>query len=399
MGLMALLFVPLLASCAREQAPVLEHQRLFSLEYGKMEDQVELYLDGSAVTRKTRLAMRGGLFFVATGYGNRIMEFTSFGDLLSLYYNPDENPRPVMLQSGPADDRTTNRRAFEYPFNVVGEVAVASDNTLLVEDQVPDRVAVFDDELGVRLNRVVMRLDRRGNQIDYLGQEGIGGSFFPYIQEIEVTSNDEIVVITTAPPRTIVFWFSADGILLRRIEITPETLPVPTEVVALPVLESLHADVELRRLYAKVNFYVGDDGAATGGTSVDRLMSRIYWIEIAEGNYGGFVDVPRNVRRSPVLGSMGADEEEFHYEFVGAAREEHLFLLSQQSREESQLLILHTSGKVVRRRTLDLDYDEIVFRDLNLSGNGVLSALLANRDDVDIVWWRTDRLFGENQSP
>ena len=393
-----LAIVAMLSACSGDRVPVLEREELFSLEYGKMEDQVELYLDGSAVTRKTRLAMRGGLFFVGSGYGNRIMEFTSYGDLITLYYNPSENPRPVMLQTTPGEERATNRRAYEYPFNVVGELAVTSDNTLLVEDQVPDRVAVFDEELGVRLNRVVLRLDRSGNQIDYLGQEGIGGSFFPYIRSIDVTMRDEIVVITTAPPRSIVFWFAPDGTLLRRLEITPDTLPVPGEVTASPILESLHADRELRRLYAKVNFYVGNGSQEGNGRAVERLMSRIYWIDVTDGSYSGFVDVPRNVRRDSILGGQEA-EEEFHYELVGSAAGEHLFLLSQESRQESQLLILHTSGKVVRRRTLAIDYEEIVIRDLHVSNGGVLSGLLATRDDVNIVWWRTDRLFGDGSAP
>jgi hypothetical protein len=376
--LIGLSFVVLLAAgCSRSAAPILDHEHLFSLEYGKMEDQVELFLDGSAVTRKTRLAMRGGLFFVASGYGNRIMEFTSFGDLLTLYYNPSQNPRPVMLQPGSGEARQTNRRAYEYEFN---------------EDQVPDRVAVFDEELGVRLNRVVVRLDRSGNQIDYLGQGGIGGDFFPYIQEIDVTAHDEIVVIAAAPPRSIVYWFAADGTLMRRIEITPDTLPVPVEIDASPVLESIYADADLPRLYLKVNYYVTDSlGANAVGAGVDRLMSRIYWMDIDDGSYGGFVDVPRNVKRDSVLGAFG-EEEEFFYEFVGTASGEHLFLLSQESREQSQLLILHTSGKVVRRRTLDIDYNEIVIRDLHLSNDGILSALMATRGDVDIVWWRSDRL-------
>lgn len=387
---MTLVFV---LGCSRNRVPVLEEEQLFSLQYGKMEDQLELFLDGSAVTRKTRLAMRGGLFFIASGYGNRIMEFTSYGDLLKLYYNPAENPRPVMLQSGDDEVRLTNRRAYEYDFNVVGEVAVTSDNTLLVEDQVPDRVAVFDEELGVRLNRVVVRLDRSGNQIDYLGQQGVGGDFLPYIRQIDVTADDEIVVVTTAPPRSIVFWYAADGTLLRRIEITPDTLPVPEEVGALPILESIHADHELRRLYAKVNYYVSDAvGEEAGASAVDRLMSRIYWIDIDDGSYEGFVDVPANVKRDDVLGAFG-DEEEFYYEFVGAASGEHLFLLSQESRTRSTLLILHTSGKVVRRRALDIDYDDLVIRDLHLSHSGILSALIATREQVDIVWWRTDRLF------
>lgn len=379
-----------LVACAGRQVPTLEQQELFSLDYGKMEDQIELFMDGSAVTRKTRLAMRGGLFYIASGYGNRIMQFTSFGDLITLHYNPAQNPRPVMLQTGSGGDRVSNRRAFEHGFNVVGEVAVTSGNTLLVEDQVPDRAAVFDEELGVRLNRVVLRIDRNGNQIDYLGQEGIGGTFFPYIREIDVTASDEIVVTTTAPPRSIVYWFTADGTLLRRLEITPDTLPVPSDIAAAPILESIRPDHELRRVYAKVNYFLrGTTTDAQPGNPVSRLMSRIYWIDLEDGSYGGFVDVPRNVHRDGVLG----EEHEYFYEFIGAAAGGHLFLLSRESQSRSQLLILHTSGKVVRRRALELDYDEIVIRDLHISNDGILSALLATREDVDLVWWRTDRLF------
>ncbi len=388
----------LLVGCSRTQVPVLQREGLFSLQYGKMEDQVSLFLDGSAVTRKTRLAMRGGLFYLASGYTNRIMELTSFGDLLTLYYNPAQNPRPVMLQSGSDGGRVSNRRAFQYSFNTVGEIAVASDSTLLVEDQVPDRVAVFDEDLGVMLNRVVVRLDRAGRQIDYLGQEGIGGAFFPYINAIDVTSTDEIVVTAIAPPRTIVYWFAADGTLLRRIDITPDTLPVPTEIAAAPLLETVRPDHDLRRLYLKVNYYVRErHGPAQRIESVDRLMSRVYWINIDDGGYEGYVEVPRNVRRDSLF-ATSADEQEFYYELIGAAPGEHLFLLSKESREQSQLLILHTSGQVIRRRTLDIDYNEIVIRDLDLSNNGILSAMFATREEVSIVWWRTDRLFEGRQA-
>ena len=373
--------------------PQLERELLFSLEYGKMEDEVELFLDSGTVDRKTRLATRGGLVYVASGHGGRIMEFTSFGDLVTLYYNADQNPRPVMLEAADGSDVQANRLAHEYSFNVVGEIAVMSDNTLLVEDQVPDRIAVLDDDLGVRLNRVVVRLDRSGSQRDYLGQEGVGGSFFPYIQSIDVTSRDDIVVTTAAPPSNIVFWYDSSGTLLRRIEIRPEHLPVPEEIDAEPVLESVTPDYDLRRLYLKVNYYISDDQIITGEWS-DRTMSRIYWIDIADGTFQGFVDVPENRSRDSLLDALG-EPEVFSYELIGAARGEHLFLLSQESTAQSQLMILTTGGRVVRRRTIDLDYDEVIIRDLHISAEGIVGGLLALRDRVDIVWWRTDRLFGE----
>jgi hypothetical protein len=381
------ILVVLLGSCARLVAPVLEQNELFSLSYGTMEDEVELLLDGGAVDRKTSIVMRNGLFYVGSGYGNRIMEFTSFGDLLTLYYNPDQNPRPVMLEDSTLPNQATNRRAFAHSFNNVGEIAVNSQNMLIVEDQVPDRVSQFDDELGVRLNRVLVRFDSDGQQTDYIGQEGVGGTYFPYIQQMMVTANDDIVVVAVAPPRVIVFWYDSEGVLLRKLEMTNDDLPVAADMNARPLLESVYPDQNLRRLYVKVNYYLlGQDDTGFG-----RLMSRVYWIDMATGEYDGFVEVPRNTRQDSVFGS--SDEEEFYYELVGTASGEHLFLLSQESTTETQLLILQTSGQVVRRRTLQIDYDEVLIRELHLSHTGILSALLATPDSVDVVWWRTDRLF------
>ncbi len=383
----------LLISCGNGRAPTLEKEKLFSVNYGKMEDELALFMTGGAVARRTHHFMENGLFRIASGYGNKIMEFTSFGDLISLYYDPDENPAPILLQTNPDPDRISTRRAFAFPFNKIGEIAETSGGILLVEDEVPTRVAEFDEELGVTLNRIVVRFDSNGNQLDYLGQEGIGGTYLPYVQRIETTSNDEVVVVTTAPPRTIIYWYAPDGTILRKIEITPDRLPVPSDLTTVPVLETVYPDRDLRRLYLKVNYYVYPaPGEAAENGEANRLMSRIYWLNISDGTYGGFVDVPRNVKPSSETGQNGR-QQEFQYEFIGTAPGEHLFLLSQESTEESQLLILQTSGRVVRRRTLEIDYNEVIYRDLHISRGGILSGLLATRDDVQLVWWRTDRLF------
>ena len=383
----------LMASCGQVRAPSLAEEELFTLAYGKMEDQVELFMNGGAIDRKTSLFMRDGLFRIANGYSNKVMEFTSYGDLISLYYDPDENPSPVLLQSATDPDRMVNRPAHEFPFNIVGDVAVSENGFLLVEDQVPTRVAEFDDELGVMLNRIVVRFDPEGNQLDYLGQEGIGGTYLPYIQRVETTANGDIVVVTTAPPRTIVYWYASDGTLLRRVEIAPDNYPIPADQPAVAALETVFPDHTLHRLYLKFNYHlINNLGDAGSEGAAAHVMSRIYWLDISDGTYTGFVDVPLNLKRDGPMGELGA-QSECQYELIGTAPGEHLFLLSQESAQNTQLLILNANGRVVRRRTLEIDYDEVIYRDLHISDTGILSGLLATRDDVRIVWWRTDRLL------
>jgi hypothetical protein len=240
------------------------------------------------------------------------------------------------------------------------------------------------------LNRLVVRFDPDGNQVDYLGQEDIGGTYLPYIHSLAPTGRGDLFVTTIASDRTVVFWYAADGTLLRRIDLAPETYPVPGDQAAVAILEAVHPDKELRRLYAKFDYHhEGLDGETEIRES--RTTSRIYWMDISDGVYAGYMDVPRNTVRSG-SGGIGRPTE-YQYEFLGTAPNQHLFLLSQDGETSSQLLILNGAGRVVRRRTIEIDYDEVVFRDLHISSTGILSGLLASRESATVVWWRTDRLF------
>jgi len=47
-------FALLLGSCGQSRAPSLAEEELFILGYGKMEDEIELFMNGGAIDRKTR---------------------------------------------------------------------------------------------------------------------------------------------------------------------------------------------------------------------------------------------------------------------------------------------------------------------------------------------------------
>lgn len=380
----------LLGSCVRGALPRLESRELFRLGYGKLEGELDMFRTGLVGNTRTRLVMSDGLFYIANGASNKVMEFTSYGDLITLFYNPQENPQPVSVQSRGQGERLFNLKAIPHAFIDVGEVAVTSDKIVLVEDRVPDRLVSLDEELGVKPNRIVVRFDPASDQVDYLGQEGVGGSYFPYIQRLSVTNNDEIVVVTVADAQWLVFWFDSEGRLLRKITIRPESLPASDQHDAIPILESIVPDRELPRLYLKMNYYVPSRDEETGARfGIEELISRIYWISADDGVYEGYVDVPRNTRRD----RLRDERQEYYYELIDAAPGEHLFLLSQITPEISELLILHTGGRVVRRREIVLDSEEVLFRDLDVSSGGILSALFATRADARVLWWRTDRLF------
>ncbi|MFW5812500.1 MAG: LIC_12708 family protein, partial [Alkalispirochaetaceae bacterium] len=250
-----LLFVPLLfISCGADQPTVLEKEDLFRIDLGKMEDQIDIFeVGGVAQPKKNVVDMVDGSIFVANGNANKIMEFTSFGDLISLIYDPEENPLPVVLQRrGESGERVTTRSATEYSFNQLGEIAVTSEKLIMVEERVTEERTIPDEELGVRLNRIVLRFDAAGELIDYIGQEGIGGTPFPYIDRLYVTDSDDLIVITRTMERWIVFGYSPRGELLYRVDIALDRLPVPGEEPVIPILESLTPDPSGERMFLKL---------------------------------------------------------------------------------------------------------------------------------------------------
>ena len=393
--LLLVLSVLIVIGCSQSNVVSLDRQDLFTVGIGKMEDEIDLFQTVVA-NHKTRVAMRDGIVYVSNGPSNKVMEFTSFGDLIRLIYDPEENPTPVLLQSNPAPDKVANRRAFAYPFTRVGEVAVSSEKTLLVEDLLPAERAILDEELGVNLNRIILRFDAGGQLIDYLGQEGIGGSPFPYVQDLFVTGDDSIVVVSRTAEHWIVYWYDRNGDLLYRTDIPIAQLPVPeNNAHIVPTLDAVVPDWDEDLLYMKIDYYQQAVDAETGTTyGIAGVFSRVYWLDLKTERYEGFIEVPEN--RQIVESSTLFEREEvsYLYQLIGTAAGGHLFFLSRQDNDITQLLIMRPNGRVVRRRNLTIEDDEVVYKDFSLSAQGILTGLLALEDEVRIVWWRSDRLLG-----
>lgn len=390
-----------LVSCSSDTGKVLSGEVLFSLDYGKMEDQIDLYQDpGVPFTRKTRVFMRDGIFYIANGNSNKVMEFTSYGDILSLYYNESENPDTFLLDRGDGDGQVSNRKVYVHPFREVGEVAVTSREELLVEDKVGERQAEFDEEIGAMLNRVVLRFDREGNFLDYLGQEGVGGTPFPFIHNIHVTNSDEIVVVTRSIRHWVVFWFSPNGALLYRISLSVENLPVPEGENLVPSLSEVSVDLDERIMYLKIEYYGNGDRISPEGEDTGKLIrdihyrrSLIWFFDVREERFTGNVEVP--VKRIEEKISDFDEAKDIHriYDYIGTAGRNTFFLLAPHSSDVFELLLLRRNGSVIARRRIKIEEENIHYRDMYVTSEGVLTALLAKNQEVEIVWWRSDRLL------
>ena len=399
----ALLFGFFLLSCAQQEGELLSKELLFSLDYGKMEDQIDLFHEpGVPFTKKTRLYMRDGIFYISNGNSNKVMEFTSYGDILSLYYNENENPSTFLLRGEQKEGKISNRKAYAYPFRELGEVAVNSKKELLVEDVLGERQTEFDEEIGAMLNRVVLRFDKEGGFLDYLGQEGVGGTPFPFIHEIHITRNDEIVVVTRSIRHWLVFWFSPQGALLYKITLSVEDLPVPQGENLMPSLSEVSIDTDERIVYLKIEYY--GSAKANGETDPEKIRGRllrdihydssyIWFYDITEERFTGNVELPKKEMSEKVSEFEEAKDIRRIYDYIGSIERNTFFLVAPHGPNTFEVLLYRRNGTVIARRYIEIGENDIHYRDLFVTPTGVLSALLAKEEQVEIVWWRTDKLL------
>jgi hypothetical protein len=390
-----LLAVLLAAGCGRKGIEQLGREELFSLSLGKLEDQIDLFQpEGATLDRKNRVAMRDGLFYIANGNAGKIMTFTSYGDLIFLFYNPKTNPAPVLLGGGGGDDTVSTRGSVSYPFADIGEVAVASDKRIYVEDSVPRARAVKDADRGVLLDRVVLRFDRKGRAEGFIGQEGLGGAPFPYIHSLFVTARDALVVVCRVPDAWQVFWYSREGGLLYQTEIDNAHLPPPQEKGLIQSLVTVTPDMQDPVLHLLIHSYrqTVDESTRTQ-SSVEVVSSRVWKLDLRTQSYASFIELPPSAPRREKVGLKTTEIPAPPGDLLGVSTSGNYYVLAFADSNLYRLQILDPAGRLRAQRYMVIEDSELTYRDIRLSPTGIIYGLLADQTKVHVSWWRADLLL------
>jgi hypothetical protein len=377
-----------LSACSPTQSPVLERELLFELEIGRLEHELGIFArNGVLPQRHDGLVIRDGIIYIGNGSSNKIMGFTSFGDLLQLVYSENENPQPVTLAGAPRGEavQPVTRRFVPVKFSQLETIAVDSRRWIYATELVPQQDQVRDDSLGIMLNRRILRMNAHGIPQNYLGQDGIGGTPFPLITGMSVTVRDELVVVGSTGEAKKVWFFSSEGESLATVRIGLDRLPVPSDAgTYLSILDSVVPGIDKHRVYLKISYYrtvTDPDSQQPQGIEFDH--SRVYWLDLSTGRYEGYAELPRR-------GETGVAE---HFQLLGITRGEHMLLLTRIDDDRSQLVMMNSDGRVLRRRVLQISQRNLLQRSFYVTPEGILGALLVYPERAEVVWWRSDRLL------
>jgi hypothetical protein len=388
----------LLTSCpGREEIPSITREDLFTLDIGRLEDQIALYdLTDNRGRRRADLAMRDGFFYLSDGTGQKVVRFTSYGELLFMIYNEESNPPPLSLKPLEAGGIVT-RWAVPYPLREPGDLTVDSRKHIFVQDLLPPERRGFDGEHQALLENTILHFDAEGRFLEYLGQEGIGGTPFPRIEGLYTSRGEELAVVCRLPAEWRIYWFDAAGTLLYLVRLPPGSVPVPPDrPEAIPSLDTVAVAPDERKLYLKVDYYRDTFDESTNTRTGNEPDSSVLWImNVDDGSWEGALELPfyeysytEQNRRVTVR---------MFYSLLGLSQGGQVFL-SVPVEGGYSLLIMNAAlgGEGEQRRAfIRVAAEELQFNAFDLSAEGILSALLLDEWNAKLVWWRTNRFMGE----
>lgn len=375
----------------------IKKEELFSLKYGNFENELNLFNLNQTGSIDTSIAMKNGLFYISNGQSKKILKMNSYGDLLTLYFNRDENPKPLFNNaqinqtgnSGPQEIST--KKIIDYPFNSPSDICVDSKQKIYsVEVLPPERQ---ENDKGRILKYVVLRFDGE-KFIDYIGQQGPAGTPFPLIKGIYTTDRDELVVVCVVPEGIEVYWFSENGSLLHNVLIKSDDAPNPIETkiensIYLKV-ENVIPDSHVNKLLVKIDYYgIKIDETSKVQAGIEYKTTYVYPLDVKTGKYGKPVEVPPY--EQTVEQGFSKKVYKSPYDILGISGSWLFFMVPVENGYMVEL-VNHDNSRVIKR-FLGIDNTNLLYQNFNLSNNGIISALLAEKDKCQIVWWRTDTLL------
>ena len=388
----------LAAGCSKTgQIVSIEREDLFTLDIGKLEDQIALFdRSEDRGILQTDLAMSDGLFYISDSYGGKILRYNSYGDLLFMIYNEETNPPPLSLNPL-VDGNLVTRWAVSYPLLEPGLITVDSRKHIYVRDRLPFDRHSLDTENRALLDTVILHFNADGRFVEYLGREGIGGSPFPRVEGLYTNIRDDLVVVCRLPVGWNVYWYDSAGKLLFVVQLKIETIPIPSDREdVITSLDKISVGPDNRNLYVKVDYYHYTFDGSTNIKTGFEPDSSVIWIMNAErGLWEKYLEVP--FFEQTVSEKNRQDRAKMLYSLLGIAKGGQIFLMFPVDDGYSILVLPSESTAQAgqNRGFMRVDEEELQFNVFNLSANGIISGLLADEWKAKLVWWRTDKIIGD----
>ncbi len=384
----------LFSSCffKTEAVQSINEDELFKIPYGKFEEQLSVTDLNNIGDVRFGIAMQDGFFYIISGEAKKLMELNSYGDILTLFYNEDSETANLLKNS--KKDAKSIHYEISYPFDYPGMLAIDSNKNIYTVCTIPrDRQEQSEDGKMLYI-QTILKIVRNGSSPEYLGQQGPGGTPFPYIKNIYTTSKDELVVVCTSTDGAIVYWFATDGFLKYMIPVVTKDVPSIRDSEEGDIhwtVQNVIPDPENYKLYVMVDYYstyIDEDSKVKSG--INYVQTYLYPINVETGIYEEPVSVPPY--EESVVSDYSKLTYKIPYDFLGVTKDGWKFFIL-KTEQGFNIEMIQSETQRILRRQFKTDNSNIIYDKMSLSKDGIITALYIEKDSARVVWYRTDKLI------
>lgn len=393
--LFSLLLLPLIfTACYKtESVRSIEETELYTLQYGKFEEQISVSKMNDIGNISFGIAMQDGFFYIVNGEAGKIMQLNSYGDLLTLFYNEESETENLVEKSGLEPNFVLHE--VSYPFEYTGVIAVDSKKTVYAACTIPENRQEQSDDGSSLLCQAVLRFSRDGSEVEYIGQQGPGGTPFPFIKQIYTTVKDELVVVSSETDGMRVFWFSTDGFLKYMIPIKTEDVPqysaseVDSDVFV--TVANVVPDLVSYSLYVQLDYYsayIDEDSKIQSG--INYLQSYLYTLNVDTASYESPISIP--AYEETVIADYTKLTYRMPYDFLGVTKNGWKFFIVKTDKGFAIEMFQNENQRILRRN-FAANHSDIIYSTMNLTVDGIIDAIYIEKNAARVVWYRTDSLI------
>ena len=381
-------------SCSKNDVvESISENQLFTIPYGNFEEHLSIYDLNNVGSVRNGITMRDGFFYITDGNSEKILETNSYGDLLTLFYNEDSKIADLLKKSNRKD--ISIHKELSYPFDFQGMIAVDSNKVIYTVCSIPRDRHEQNIDGSVLYSQTILRFSRDGSTVDYIGQQGPGGTPFPFIKNIYTTEKDELVVVCTTDDGLIVYWFGSNGYLKYMVPVTvkdaPTIEPIGESSEIYLTIENVIPDPSSYKLFVKIDYYssyIDEESKLYSG--VNYVQTYLYPLNILTETYGEGVSIP------PYEESVVADYSKLvykiPYDFLGVTKNGWKFFIIKND-TGFDVAIIQSENQRILRRHFNIDTKNTMYYTMDLSLDGIITAMYLEKDCARVVWYRTDNLI------
>lgn len=368
-------------------------EKLFELPIGKTETDLAFFTDRQISPLKdTRIKMRDGLIYILDPGTGKLAEFNSYGEILTLWYNPDKNPKPVLLREETEEnhnpEKEATKKAFPFRFHNPTGFAVNSQKQIYVADRLPDESVLDSAEYGLTLNYTVVCFGKTGKAEYILGQEGISGNPFPYITDISVDKNDCLNITSYTNSGKVFFKYDGKGNLLYKTVISDKMIPsVQKETVSrqAEILPTANPD----HILIRTDLY-SEKSNSNSTVHYDFLKTVIWAYDLKEKSFRGYFNLPNTETKVSDTASWAENSYPVMLSTDGFDHRGNLYFSSIEQEDTERVLILNQISRNIETKRIFTGFEKSIMLERSVTPEGIILGIVFYTEKAVVYWWRTD---------